>query len=205
MQVLRVFPNPFAATDRDGVPCAVCPRDPDADGGGPASFVGARVCRKGTQILQDFSKQGRVGKLNIGDYELRSPMQRTRYEYLGIQSTDPKLAELLSAKEPIELPATKYYKDRLREGALLPADAATARAAKLTAFIEPKTFFARYVRTQPVEAPEVKAAVVETTLEETSVPPANTASAATETPEATATAEAPEARNRTKRRQESTS
>jgi hypothetical protein len=152
MQVLRVFPNPFAATDKDGVPCAVCPRDPDADGGGPASFVGARVSRSGTQVLQDFSKQGRVGTLNIGDYELRSPIQRTRYEYLGIQSTDPELARKLSEKAPIELPATKYYKDRLREGALLPADAETAHVAKLAGFVDPKVVFARYA-----PAPELPA------------------------------------------------
>jgi hypothetical protein len=104
----------------------VCPRDPESDGGGPGRFVGARVDAKGTEVLQDFGKNAK--------HELRSAMQRTRYEYMGIASSDPELGSKLAAKEPIELPVTKYYKDRLRDGAILPADKATAEVARLRAF-----------------------------------------------------------------------
>src|SRR6478736_3332645 len=140
MQLLKVLPNPFAAFDREGTPCAVCPRDPEADAGGPGHYVGARVDRKNTQVLQDFTKQhsarfGAAMGAKLAAHEIRSPMQVTRYEYLGIPSTDPELASKLAAKEPIEIPASNYYKERLREGVLLPANAETARVARLNGFI----------------------------------------------------------------------
>ncbi len=120
-EILRVYPNPWHATDRDGLPCAIVPTDPEGDGGGPGQFVGARVSRKHTEVLQ---------KLEEHD-NLRSARQRTRYEYLGTPSADPELAQKLFACEPVEIPRTKYYRQRLREGALFAADEATARAGKV--------------------------------------------------------------------------
>ncbi len=134
MEFLFVYPNPFSAFDKDGHPCGVCPRDPDADAGGPGQYVGARVDSAKTEVLQDFGK--------MAAHELRSPMQRTKYSYLGIASDDVELGTKLGAKEPIRLPRTKYYRDRLIEGSILSADAATARSANVPHFVDPKAFFA---------------------------------------------------------------
>ena len=141
-----VLPNPFSAFDKEGAPCGICPRDPDGDGGAPGRFVGARVDRDNTEKLQKFKNP---------QHEIRSEMQRTRYEYLGIPNIDPELAQKLATKEPIRLPVTKYYKDRLREGSLLAADQATATEARLPRFVEPTSFFARFANApepQPVQA-----------------------------------------------------
>lgn len=148
MQTLAVYPNPFAAFDRHGIPCGVCPRDPEADAGGPGRFVGARVDPKRTEVLQDFAALhtkrygAKLGAL-VAKHEIRSPRQKTVYEYMGVASSDPELGAKLAAKDPILVPATKFYKDRLREGALLPADAATAQACKLPAFVPIAEAYAR--------------------------------------------------------------
>lgn len=139
METLLVYPNPFASLDKDGDPCAVCPRDTDADAGGPGRFVGARLDRARTKILQDFGKNAR--------HELRSPRQSTKYSYLGIASNDPELANKLLAKEPIELPRTKFYQDRLREGAIIPADERTARAAEMRLYVAPEVRLAPFMKT----------------------------------------------------------
>lgn len=146
MQTLRVYPNPWAAFDKNGVPCAVCPRDPDADAGGPGQFVGARIDRKNTKVLEDFAagyvaKFGSALAKRIAEQEHRSPRQATFYQYLGIESFDQQLAEKLAAKEPVEIPATKYYKDRIREGALIAADAETAAKCKVPHWMPPAEYF----------------------------------------------------------------
>src|SRR5512138_2908400 len=56
MNVLRVFPNPWAAFDKEGLPCGVCPRDPESDGGAPGQYVGARVDRKRTKVATPGSR-----------------------------------------------------------------------------------------------------------------------------------------------------
>jgi hypothetical protein len=161
MQTMRVYPNPFAAFDRDGDPCGVCPRDPESDGGGPGQFVGARIDRNETKILQDFGKSVKFG--DHSRHELRSPMQKTKYSYLGVASNDPSLAALLASKEPVEIPITSYYKERIREGSIVPADAETAKRARIP-FTPPAQLFAfRSMKTAPAaeEAPvEVASAVV---------------------------------------------
>lgn len=152
MQTLLVYPNPWSAFDKNGVPCGVCPRDPEADAGGPGMFVGARVDKARTKVLQDFAAQhgGGARGVKLAAHELRSPMQATFYSYMGVASDDEKLAELLAAKEPIEVPATKYYRDRLVEGSLIAGDEATAKAARVF-FVPPQDFFARK-GPQPTEA-----------------------------------------------------
>lgn len=146
MQFLLVYPNPYVAFDKDGHPCGVCPRDPDADAGGPGQFVGARVDHIKTEILQDFGK--------MAPHELRSPIQRTKYSYLGIASDDPELATKLVSREPVRLPRTKFYRDRLIEGSIVAADLETARSASVARFVEPATFFKRFAQPVP-EAPAV--------------------------------------------------
>lgn len=148
MQTLRVYPNPYAAFDRNGVPCGICPRDPEADAGGPGRFVGARVDPKRTRVLQDFAslhskRYGAQLGAAVAKHEIRSQMQVTLYEFMGVASDDPELGAKLAAKSPVELPATKYYKDRIREGALLPADVETAQACRLPSFTQPDEAFRR--------------------------------------------------------------
>jgi hypothetical protein len=147
MQTLKVYPNPFAAFDKNGVPCGLCPRDPEADAGGPGHFVGARVDKTNTKVLQDFAAEyeKRWGKnlaAVLARNETRTPRQATFYEYMGLSSLDPNLADLLAARDPIELPVTRYYKDRLREGSLIPADRETAALAKMARFQEPADLLA---------------------------------------------------------------
>lgn len=156
MQTLLVYPNPWAAFDRNGVPCGVCPRDPEADAGGPGRFVGARVDSKNTRVLQDFAagyvaKFGPIVAKKLAEQEHRSPIQSTFYEYLGVPSCDLELAEKLSSKEPVEIPATKYYKDRIREGSLIAADKATSDKARLPVFTAPAEYFKSRVLAKTVE------------------------------------------------------
>lgn len=153
---LSVYPNPWAAFDKNGVPCAVCPRDPEADGGVPGSYVGARVDRKNTKVLQDFAagyvaKFGAAVAKKLAEQEHRSPIQATYYEYLGISALDNELAEKLAAKTPIQIPATKYYKERIREGALIAADKATATRCKVAGWAPPAAYFASRVLAKAVE------------------------------------------------------
>lgn len=140
-EILRVYPNPWKAIDRDGLPCAVVPMDPEADGGGPGQFVGARVDRKRTKVLQQLEPHD----------NLRSARQKTTYEYLGIASNDPKLAEKLFATEPITLPKSRYYRERIREGALFAADQETAQKARAR-FVPAKDLAARFASLAPPQA-----------------------------------------------------
>lgn len=126
MTTLLVYPNPWAAFDKDGTPCGICPRDPEWDGGGPLQFVGARIDKSKTRVTQVLQR---------GD-DIRSPMQRTAYEYMGISSSDPDLRQKLFALEPIEIPNTRYYRDRLRDRALLPADKVQAERDQAAAQAE---------------------------------------------------------------------
>lgn len=163
MQTMRVYPNPFAAFDKDGHPCGVCPRDPESDGGGPGQFVGARIDSKETKVLQDFGKSAKFG--DHAAHELRTPLQRTKYSYLGISSMDPELPTLLANKEPVEIPVTSYYKERLREGSIVAADLETAQRAR-TPFTPPAQLFAfRSMKTAPAsETVPVEVASAELTV-----------------------------------------
>jgi hypothetical protein len=125
MQTISVLPNPWAAVDAFGVPCAVCPRDPDADAGGPGQYVGAKVDPKRTLVLQ---------KLEKGD-DLRSPRQKTVFSYLGKPADDPELRAHLLSREPIKIPATTYYRQRIAEGVLVCADAESAKVARFKNFV----------------------------------------------------------------------
>jgi hypothetical protein len=131
MRTLKVYPNPWApgAVDQDGDPCGLCPRDPDADGGGPGQFVGAQVDPQLTVVTQ---------KLPKGD-DIRSPIQTTKYRYFGVASSDPALASKLFAGEPVEIPATNYYRACIRDRSLIAADVDTANAAGVK-FCEPAKY-----------------------------------------------------------------
>lgn len=136
---LRVFPNPWgvrdvrdahaATMDAEGRPCGVCPTDPIVDRGAPGRLVGAAVDAENTV----------VGATREG--EIRSARQSTTYAFLGCPAheTEPhELAQALAKKEPVTIPFSQYYCDRIREGSLIAADEATARFAGVK-FVDPKT------------------------------------------------------------------
>src|SRR5690606_24676704 len=70
--------------------------------------------------------------------------------------TDPELATKLAAMAPIVVPRTKYYRQRIAEGALLAADEESARAARRP-FLEPAKHFGRF-RPKPKANPEQESA-----------------------------------------------
>lgn len=164
MQTIKVLPNPWSALDADGIPCGVCPRDPDADAGGPGQYVGARVDPKATEIIQ---------RLNKGD-DLRSPRQKTIFSFLGKAANDPGLREHLLSATPIDIPATKYYKERIAEGSIVCFDLAASKAARLANFSPPAHIYpgAQPVAVAPVVEPEP---TQESTAEEAETPELKTA------------------------------
>lgn len=127
MTILRVYPNPYAAFDKNGVPCGVCPRDPADGGGGIGQYVGARLDRKRTTMVSDVPK---------GETLLKSRHERV-YEYMGIAAIDPQLASKLGDAEPVELQKSPYYRSRLIARELLPADKETAALAGVP-YMDPK-------------------------------------------------------------------
>jgi hypothetical protein len=141
MKSFRVYPNPWSAHDKDGIPCGMCPRDPDADAGGPGAYVGATVDSARTEVLQ---------KLEKGD-DIRSARQKTVYLYMGVTSSDPELASKLLALEPIDLPSTKYYRDRVAEGSLLCADKTSAETARFKFFVPPAQVLSRFISAKAEE------------------------------------------------------
>jgi hypothetical protein len=114
MPTLRVYPNPYVHLDHEGRPAGACPVDP-AHQPDRRAWVGASLDREKT-VITDEPQAG----------ERRSPTQVTVFAF---------------ACEVQELPASAYYLDRLRDGELIAADAATARMAGV-AFIPPRTALA---------------------------------------------------------------
>lgn len=95
-----------------------------------ARFVGARIDEVNTRKLQ---------KLRKGD-DLRSERQETVYSFLGVSAheTAPfELAKGLAAKDALELTFSPYLVDRIRDGSLIAADPASAKAAQVR-FVDPK-------------------------------------------------------------------
>ena len=125
--------KPHSATmDHEGRPCGVCPMDPIGDGGARGRFVGAKI-DDGTTTKADIDQED----------EIRSPFQRTVYSYLGTSGHETKpfaLAEALAKADPISIPFTQYYQERLLAGELIAADAESAKNAGTSKFFEePKT------------------------------------------------------------------
>ena len=104
---LLVVANPWIHIDRHGRPAGACPYDMPP---GQQSFIGASVCRKRTRILA----KGIEGR--------QDHVQDTCWNFTA---------------DPQTVPDTPYYRKRLISGDILPADAATARAAMHKTFTEP--------------------------------------------------------------------
>lgn len=126
---LRVVPNPFAADlSADGRACAVVPVDMDGDGGEPGRLVGVAL------------KSDVVAEAPEGN--IRGNRFRRVYLYLGVSNDELEPGALvteLAGKDPVVLPNTQYYRERIAEGALIAADIATANACGISKaeFVEP--------------------------------------------------------------------
>ncbi len=118
---LRVFPNPWAVIDHNGLPCGTVPFDP-VHGGGARRWVGARIEsatpeNKPRVLMQKPVKKGGAPVRLMSEDEIIHP----RWSF---ELTEPTL-----------LPLHLYYLGAIRTGELLAADAATAELAGVK-FIE---------------------------------------------------------------------
>lgn len=114
---MKVATNPHLVVDHVGRPCGACPIDPrDPRYYDPAKpknpevrgWVGARL-ESGPKLL-------RKG-LEKGDASDPSDRHDITFEF---------------RREPFDIPDTRFYRDRIKEGALLAADEATARICGVT-------------------------------------------------------------------------
>jgi hypothetical protein len=166
-KTLKVYPNPWgvspaAVTDKAmaarkalklnaadhstmdhvGRPNGAFMADSIADGGEPGRRVGAVVCERHTTTRS----HGRVFLRTSFD----TVPQRTVYAFNGVTAheTEPyELAGKLAKTEPITLPLSEYYKDALRTGELLAADAETAKEAEVGFDFEaPETLFPKLAK-----------------------------------------------------------
>jgi hypothetical protein len=115
-KTVRVFPNPWAFVHHDHGPQGVCHRDTGGRGSNP-EFIGAELDPVKTKITETRDAEK-------GDH--RHARQVTAFRFPVLNATLDGPAE--DAKDGIELPkSSAYYLDRLRDGDLVPADAATAQ------------------------------------------------------------------------------
>lgn len=115
-KTLRVLPNPWGHVHvyADGVPRPCVAVQSDMHEHVAGRYIGATADAVETRP----GKTVRVGSKSV-------TMQSARHELHWTFAT-----------EPVELPNTGYYRDRLKEGSLVAADEATARAANVK-FREP--------------------------------------------------------------------
>lgn len=111
LRELLVLPNPWAMIHPDNGPQGVCVKDSGGRANAPLEYLGAR------------HKVNVVEEREAGDPR----GNRAFYEF-----TYPALTPALDGPQgdPIKVPAKNaYYLDRLADGSLVPADAATAKAS----------------------------------------------------------------------------
>lgn len=118
MRMFQVLPNPYRVLDADGKPTAVVPCHPRH---APGEFVGAtreQVVLKPAEFVD--LKQKVRGKESVN---------RVLSKY------DRSYASFTFSFDPVQVPAEgsvgAYYRDRVREGALIAADERTSRACGL--------------------------------------------------------------------------
>lgn len=115
---IKVLANPWLVIDSKGRPCGAVPCDPNEHDRVGRSYVGARVDRQQTKLVPDrFGQAAQAG-------EARFARQDTVWAFLT---------------EPVELPYTHYYADKVRKGQLFAADEKSAVACGIAAknFQEP--------------------------------------------------------------------
>lgn len=125
---LLVWPNPFHALDHEGHPAGILPVEPSGDGVktfDDRAFVGAR-------LNAEFTFKAIVGTAQASE-------QRSKFAY-----TD----------EPVEVPATPYYKHAIARGEIFAADDFSAKAAGISlGYVDPAELLER-ARAESIEAYE---------------------------------------------------
>lgn len=116
-KTLSVYADPFAALDHEGRPAHACPTDPSHTGT-ERRWVGA--CLSAETALHDISRDEKLSFVVAA--KLHEHPQTTVFDH---------------DEKAIELPATQYYRARLRDRSLIPADAKTAREVGIE-FSDPK-------------------------------------------------------------------
>jgi hypothetical protein len=115
-QFLRVVPNPYKMLDADGNPTAVYPCHRKH---APGEFVGASVA---IQVLEPaesipVKRKDKQGRVSVQTVQAKTERSKGRFSF---------------TTEAIEVPARgelgAYYRAGVTSGALIAADAATARA-----------------------------------------------------------------------------
>lgn len=116
---LQVIPNPYKMLDADGNPIAVFPCHPRH---APREFVGAKmtiVVEMPAEMI-NIKRKDRRGTEHMETVEARTERSRARFEF---------------TTQPVDLPASgamgAYYRAGIRDGVLLPANEATARACNM--------------------------------------------------------------------------
>lgn len=137
-QYLRVVPNPYQTLDADGNPTAIYPCHRRH---APGEFVGAKltidVLEKAETI--DIKRKDRRGQVSKQTVQAKAERSRGRFDF---------------TTEPVDVPARSdvgaYYRAGVASGALIPGDAATARACGVP--FEPVTVVLERERGHAAEA-----------------------------------------------------
>lgn len=129
IKFLQVIPNPYRAFDVDGNPTSVYPCHRRH---APGEYVGATLAIDVlVPAIVDTVKRTRRGQTKAQTVQTRGERSKGRFVF---------------SVEPVDLPADgdvgAYYRAGIREGVLIPANAATARACNM-AFEPPDAVLAR--------------------------------------------------------------
>jgi hypothetical protein len=118
MKLISVLPNPWLALDANGCPCAVVPFDVHVHAP-TRRWVGAKLSVEQTreQLTERIGKYTQV-------------TQDSRHAHRWTFATDP-----------VQIPVSDYYTDRIRCGELVVADSASAELLGVP-FREPAAFLA---------------------------------------------------------------
>lgn len=116
---LLVLPNPWVVgcIDHLGRPAGRLPVDYYEHSQVPATFVG---CRFAEVKEIEAAKFQRLGKIEV-------PFEPAHHDH-----------RIIYSKEPVAIPNSAYYRDALKRGDLIAADARTAAAAGLSKFVKPE-------------------------------------------------------------------
>jgi len=112
---LKVLPNPWSCIDHLGRPCGVVPCDPVEHVQAQRRWVGAKP-----KAVQTAPRVAHMVKTTL------VVVQEAQHDLTWSYST-----------EPVEVPNTPYYRERVKQGDLIAADLATANACNLKRFTNP--------------------------------------------------------------------
>lgn len=128
MRMYSVYTNPYLHLDPEGNPVCVVPLDPKHGGPkGRGRYVGASL---------DQERCGPVDQVPSRTIQARGTNGRRPPPVTGQEEYVRHRAAFRFEAGPVSIPVTDFYRRSIREGALIPADAATAQACGV-AFEDP--------------------------------------------------------------------